>query len=110
MFVVILEEALVIQTIFFRVLINLGITKEYIINCFESKEETMKLQQVILNSDSQFIDSIIYELRNSFNIIMQDKNGNYFCSDLLKKCNDNQRFTIIMEIHKYISKIIVNII
>ena len=39
---------------------------------------------------------------------MQDKNGNYFCSDLLKKCNQQQRLKILMEIYRNIRYLCLN--
>lgn len=88
---------------------NININKEYILNAFESKEKTMKLQQIILNnSDSEIIDNIISELKNNFNTIIQDKNGNYFCNDLLKKCNQEQRIKILIEIYRNIRYLCLN--
>ena len=37
-------------------------------------------------------------MEGTFSEIIKNKNGNYFCSDLLKVCDKNQRIIILKEI------------
>ena len=50
------------------------------------------------------IDNILEELSGTFRIIIKNKNGNYFCSDLLKVCNKEQKIKILKELSENISK------
>ena len=56
------------------------------------------------NATNENIDSIVKELKGLFRNIMKNKNGNYFCSDLLKVCNKTQRLKILTELSKTLSE------
>ena len=84
------------------------ITKDFIMNSFNNQKTTILFQRVILEASEEFIDKILSELEGMFITIMQNKNGNYFSSDLLKTCNETQRIKILKEIYPKISKICLN--
>ena len=44
------------------------------------------------------------ELCGSFRLVIKNKNGNYFCSDLIKNCNKEQRIRILKELSGSISQ------
>ena len=49
------------------------------------------------------IDIIIKEMSGTFSTNIKNKNGNYFCSDLFKVCDTNQRITILKELSNTLS-------
>ena len=44
------------------------------------------------------------ELKGNFRLVITNKNGNYFCSDLLKVCDQSQRIEILKELSPFISE------
>jgi hypothetical protein len=50
------------------------------------------------------IDNIVNELSGSYRLAIKNKNGNYFCSDLIKRCNKEQRLLILKELSNTISE------
>lgn len=56
------------------------------------------------NASKEAIDTILEELNGTFRSIIKNKNGNYFCSDLLKVCNKDQRIKILKELSDTISE------
>ena len=84
------------------------ITKDFILNSFNNQKTTILFQRVILEANEEFIDKILSELEGMFITIMQNKNGNYFSSDLFKTCNESQRMKILQEIYPHISKVCLN--
>jgi pumilio RNA-binding family len=61
-----------------------------------------------MESSKEDIDNIINELSGNYRDLIKDKNGNYFCSDLFKICNQEQRIKILKELTKTISDDCVN--
>ena len=61
-----------------------------------------------MESSKEEIDNIINELSGNYRDLIKDKNGNYFCSDLFKICNQKQRIKILKELTKTISDDCVN--
>ena len=51
------------------------------------------------------LDEFIQELKGNFISIINDKNGNYLCSDLFKQCSVKQRIEIINELFPFIPEI-----
>ena len=80
------------------------LTKKAILSCLNNQNTTKILQKVLMESSNETIDIIVKELRGSYRDINKDKNGNYFCSDLFKVCQQSQRITILTELTKYISE------
>lgn len=79
-----------------------ALSKEFIINSFSNQKATILLQKGIREANKSFINDIVNELSGSFNDIMKDRNGNYFCSDLFKVCTKAQRIKIIQEVNSYL--------
>ena len=73
-------------------------SKQYILLTFNNQQETRKLQKRLIGISKDMIDFIINELRGCFRFIIKNINGNYFCSDLIKICNKDQRIEILKEL------------
>ena len=74
------------------------ISKEEIFSAISKQRTGILLQNSIKDMNSLEISNIIKELKGNFTKLMKDKNGNYFCSDLLKLCTSKQRLIILKEI------------
>ena len=79
-------------------------SKENILLAFKNQEETRKLQKNLVGISKDIIDHIIYELKGCFSMLIKNINGNYFCSDLIKICNKNQRIIILKELSNNINE------
>ena len=79
-------------------------TKNNILSAFTSQKNTKQLQKNLINKKKEIFDKIIYELKDNFRNIIKDKNGNYFCSDLIKACNKEQRIKILEELSPFLSE------
>ena len=79
-------------------LISQMFAKQNIINSFIDQNKTIYLQKQLRIIRIIDIYYIIDQLHGNFREIMKDKNGNYFCSDLFKECNQEQRIKILKEI------------
>ena len=53
---------------------------------------------MLMEAPNETLSQIIKEMNGSFSLIIKNKNGNYFCSDLLKSCDQNQRIIILKEL------------
>ena len=62
------------------------------------QNQTIYLQKQIRIISKETIDYIIGQLQGIFREIMKNKNGNYFCKDLFKECDQEQRIKILTEI------------
>ena len=58
----------------------------------------VNLQKQLRIISKETIDYIIGQLQGIFREIMKDKNGNYFCKDLFKECDQEQRIKILNEL------------
>ena len=81
-----------------------GITKEYIISSFKDQQQTIFLQRFLMGASKEDIETIVKELLGTFRSIIKDKNGNYFCTDLFKVCEQNQRIIILGELSPFLSE------
>ena len=79
-------------------------SKQNILLSFTNQKSTKQLQKSLVGISKDIIDFIIYELTGCFRMIIRDKNGNYFCSDLLKICDKNQRIKILKELSNTINE------
>ena len=77
---------------------SLFYTKEAILNAFNNQHETILLQKMLMEASKDTLDLIIKEMSGTFSLIIKNKNGNYFCSDLFKACDEQQRIVILKEI------------
>ena len=74
------------------------ITKEKIFSALSKQKTGILLQNIIKEMNNLEIENILKELKGNFSKLMKDKNGNYFCSDLIKLCSSKQRLIILKEI------------
>ena len=81
-----------------------GITKAYIISSFNDQQQTIFLQRFLMGASKEDIETIVKELLGTFRLIIKDKNGNYFCTDLFKVCEQNQRIIILEELSPFLSE------
>ena len=79
-------------------------TKNNILNSFNSQKSTKILQKSLVDAPKEMIDNILEELSGTFRTVIKNKNGNYFCSDLLKVCNKEQKIKILKELSENISE------
>ena len=87
---------------------NIELTKKEIIASLNNQQTTIFLQKKIMESSSETIESIVKELKGEYRKIISDKNGNYFCSDLFKICNQKDRIIILEELSPYLSEDCIN--
>ena len=73
-------------------------SQKNILNALIDQNRTIYLQKQLRIISKKTIDYIIEQLGGVFREIMKDKNGNYFCSDLLKECDQEERIKILTEI------------
>ena len=78
--------------------LNYKITKSTILSAFNNQNDTIYLQKLLMEASKETLTAIIKEISGTFSMIIKNKNGNYFCSDLFKVCNENQRIFILKEI------------
>ena len=79
-------------------------SKEYILIALKDQNASIYLQKQLRIISQKDIDDIIKELQGTFRLIIKDKNGNYFCSDLFKECNQEQRIVILKELSLTLSE------
>ena len=75
-----------------------------ILAAFNSQKSTKQLQKILSEESNETINLIINELKGNFREVIKNRNGNYFCSDLLKVCNQEQRIKILTELSPFISE------
>ena len=80
------------------------LTREYILTSFNDQKATILLQRIVMGAQKETIEYILKELKGIFRKIIKDKNGNYFCNDLIKACTQEQRIQILEELSSYISE------
>ena len=80
------------------------ISKNNLMVIFNNQKLTKEFQKKLPDASEEFIDNIVNELLGSYRIVIKNKNGNYFCSDLIKKCNKKQRVKILKELSLTISQ------
>ena len=78
--------------------------KSTILSAFHNQRNTLILQKSLSEINKDTINNIIQELSGTFSKIIKNKNGNYFCTDLFKLCDKNQRILILKEISHFLSK------
>ena len=81
----------------------LSYSKSTILSAFHNQRNTMILQKSLSEINNDTKNTIIKELNGTFNRIIKNKNGNYFCNDLFKVCNKDQRIIILKEISNSLS-------
>ena len=79
-------------------------SKSNIFYSFNSFKMEKYLQKCLINSSKEIITFIINELKGSFREVIKNKNGNYFCSYLIKICDKNNRIKILKELSNSINE------
>ena len=79
------------------------ITKQFILMSLLNQEKSIHLQSVIRQASNEIIEYIVNELKGYYRQIINDKNGNYFMSDVIKVCEPKQRIIILEELSPIIS-------
>ena len=82
----------------------LNLSKNQFIEAFKSNVSTKQLQKNLVGISKENIDKIINELTGIFSTIIKDKNGNYFCSNLIRICSQEQRLKILKELSSTINQ------
>ena len=73
-------------------------TRQAILNSLINQQETITLQKKLMEANIETIEFVVNELKGAYSDIIKDKNDNYFCSDLIKKCEEKQRIKILEEL------------
>ena len=97
-----------LYTLFPKNISNIQLTKSAILTSLSNQATTIILQKIIMESPYEVIKSIVIELNGIYRQIINDKNGNYFCSDLFKVCEQNERLIILQELAPNLSEDCVN--
>ena len=82
---------------------NFQLTKKAILTSLKNQKTTIILQKIIMEAKDEMIESIVNELKGEYRNIISDKNGNYFCNDLFRICNQEQRIKILSELYQTLS-------
>ena len=82
---------------------NIQLTKKAILTLLKNQKTTIILQKIIMEAKNDEIESIVNELKGEYRKIINDKNGNYFCTDLFKICEQRQRIRILQELYLTLS-------
>ena len=83
---------------------ELSLKKSDILSAFCNQRSTILLQKCLLETNKDLLNNIINEISGTYSEIIKNKNGNYFCSDLFKVCDKNQRIIILKEIYNTLSE------
>ena len=86
----------------------LSFTKSSILTAFKNQRSTIILQKNIMDISKDKINEIIKELTGTYSEIIKNKNGNYFCTELFKVCDQPQRISVLKEISSTISDDCIN--
>ena len=62
------------------------------------------MQKSLIGASKEVLNNIIKGMNGYYSTIIKNKNGNYFCKDLFKLCNKEQRIEILKEICNTISE------
>ena len=80
------------------------LSKNNFLIIFNNKKKTKEFQNKLAGASTKYIDNIVNELSGSYRLVIKNKNGNYYCSDLIKNCNTEQRIRILKELSGTISQ------
>lgn len=79
-------------------------SKNIMFYSFNSQKMTKYLQKCLINASKEVITSIIDELKGHFREVIKNKNGNYFCSNLIKVCDQKNRIKILKELSNVLNE------
>ena len=77
---------------------SFSITKNTLLSSFNNQRSTIFLQKSLMETPKDSINKIVKEMSGIYSKSIKNKNGNYFCTDLFKKCDKDQRIKILKEI------------
>ena len=83
---------------------NIQIDAKAILNSLNDQKTTIILQKILIESDDNQIKNIVAELRGKYRQLILDKNGNFFCKDLFKICDQKERIEILKELSSTLSE------
>ena len=86
----------------------LYMTRQFILMSLLNQEKSILLQSVVRQANNETIEYIVVELKGYYRQIINDKNGNYFISDVIKVCEPKQRIIILEELSPIISEDCIN--
>ena len=79
-------------------------SKNNIFISFINQRMTKYLQKSLINASKETIDYILDELKGTFREVIKNKNGNYFCSNLIKVSNKINRVKILTELSGFLNE------
>jgi hypothetical protein len=83
---------------------NIQIDAKAILNSLNDQKTTIILQKILMESNNEQIKSIVLELQGRYRQLILDKNGNFFCKDLFKICDQKERIIILKELSPTLSE------
>ena len=83
---------------------GIQINAKAILNSLTDQKTTIILQKILIESDNDQIKSIVAELKGKYRQLILDKNGNFFCKDLFKICDQRERIAILQELSPTLSE------
>ena len=83
---------------------GLQINAKAILNSLADQKTTIILQKILIESDNEQIKNIVLELKGKYRQLILDKNGNFFCKDLFKICDQKERIAILQELSPTLSE------
>ena len=83
---------------------NIELNKKVIMSSMNDQKTVFILQKILNESKRTEIKLIVKELIGEYRRLILDKYGNFFCKDLFKICDQNERVTILKELSPTISE------
>ena len=83
---------------------DVPLTKKAILSCLNAQSTAKMLQKILMETSKDIVAIIVKELSGTYRDIIKDKNGNYFCNDLFRICEQSQRIMILKELTNTISE------
>ena len=83
---------------------NIELNKKVIMSSMNDQKTVFILQKILNESKSTEIKLIVKELIGEYRKLILDKYGNFFCKDLFKICDQNERVTILKELSPTLSE------
>ena len=83
---------------------NIELNRKVIMSSMNDQKTVFILQKILNESKRTEIKLIVKELIGEYRRLILDKYGNFFCKDLFKICDQNERVTILKELSPTISE------
>ena len=85
-------------------LCDIQLSKKGIMNSLNDQKTVFIIQKILQGSSSEAIKKLVLELQGNYRFLILDKYGNFFCKDLFKIIDTNERILILNELSKTISE------